>query len=243
MPSSDVISRRPASPSESISTPACARVPPHQHLHDYHRHLHLQQQHAPQYGYPNGPGLAAPRAGDWREAWGDRDGNANGNREGGGKNDEELAALEPICDDGECVSVYIATAHRSRPTPTRFIGFCTPRWVLHRELSATHIDTIHLACLTERTRAPSAPASSFVLFPLLRREHFLLIPPRSPSASVRDDWQAVAVLSIPIPSTVHSPTHAPTSWFSEVAPSSPSVIELTFGVRLIASCSLSPVCG
>jgi hypothetical protein len=67
----------------------------------------------------------------------------------------------------------------------------------------------------------------------------LLILTHSPSSSVRDDWQAMAVLSIPIPSTVHSPTHASMSWFSEVAPSSPSVIS---NLHSTFDCSLRALC-
>jgi hypothetical protein len=109
---------------QSISTPAFASMPPHHHSHD--RHPHPQQKRT-------GPGAPEHmRAGDCeREAWGDRE------REWGWreKDDEEsemwvillrycpllglavlLCILGPICDDGGCVSAYIATARRSWPT-------------------------------------------------------------------------------------------------------------------------------
>ncbi|KAJ7854132.1 hypothetical protein B0H13DRAFT_2358613 [Mycena leptocephala] len=116
-----------------------------------------------------------------------------------------------------CVSVYVATVHRSRPTPTRFAAFCTRRWVLHREPCTTlPTSFISLASWSGREAGHinerwwmqgsvlstsngmhvyllhnpnSAPASSFVLpFTLLHREHLLLILTRSPSSTVRDDW-------------------------------------------------------
>ncbi|KAJ7850547.1 hypothetical protein B0H13DRAFT_2284788 [Mycena leptocephala] len=98
-------------------------------------------------------------ASDWHEDRGDRDGNANGNGEGGKKRRGEPAAsgeildMHPVCYDGVCISAYVATAHRFRPTPARFTGSRTRRWILHREPRTTPTDVIHLCCLTERSEA------------------------------------------------------------------------------------------
>ncbi|KAJ7879886.1 hypothetical protein B0H13DRAFT_2542487 [Mycena leptocephala] len=66
--------------------------------------------------------------------------------------------------------------------------------------------------------SPYRIASTFSSFSLVLRRLLCETSSRTCSGGT------MAVLSIPIPSTVHSPTHASTSWFSDITPSSPSVI-------------------
>ncbi|KAJ7809357.1 hypothetical protein B0H13DRAFT_2478943 [Mycena leptocephala] len=148
-----------------MSTPAFPSMLPHHHSHD--RHPHPQQKWT-------GPGTPKHmRAGDCgREARGDREREWEWGCGGREKNGEEnelpwfrcesffwviflpplglavlLCILGPICDDGGCVSAYIATAHRSQRTPARFTGSRTRRRILRRELRHTPTNIIHFACL------------------------------------------------------------------------------------------------